>query len=283
MLRKRIAAAIVTAAALVGSATAVAVTSSTAQAATSVPAFDHIVLVMFENHAYSQINGSSSAPYFNSLAAQGAKFTQSYAVTHPSEPNYLAMFSGSPQGLTDDSCPHTFTGNNIAAQLIAAGKTFNSYSESMPSDGYTGCSSGKYARKHNAAPSFSNVPAASNLMYTDFPSSANYASLPTVSYIDPNLCNDMHDCSVGTGDTWLKNNLDAYAQWAKTHNSLLIVTFDEDNGSSSNHIFTAFVGAHTQVGSFSSQINHYGVLSTIESAYGLSHLNSASAITNVWN
>jgi phosphatidylinositol-3-phosphatase len=283
VLRKRIAAAIVAAAALVGSATAVAVTSSTAQAATSVPAFDHIVLVMFENHAYSQISGSSSAPYFNSLAAQGAKFTQSYGVTHPSEPNYLAIFSGSTQGITDDSCPHTFSGNNIAAQLIAAGKTFKSYSESMPSDGYTGCSSGKYARKHNAAPFFSTVPAASNLMYTDFPTSANYASLPTVSYIDPNLCNDMHDCSVGTGDTWLKNNLDAYAQWAKTHNSLLIVTFDEDNGSSSNHIFTAFVGAHTQVGSFSTQVNHYGVLSTIESAYGLSHLNSASAITTVWN
>lgn len=283
MLRKRIAAAIVAAAALVGSATAVAVTSSTAQAATSVPAFDHIVLVMFENHAYSQISGSSSAPYFNSLAGQGAKFTQSYGVTHPSEPNYLAMFSGSTQGITNDSCPHTFGGNNIAAQLIAAGKSFKSYSESMPSDGYTGCSSGQYARKHNAAPFFSNVPATSNLRYTNFPASSNYANLPTVSYVAPNMCNDMHDCSVSTGDTWLKNNLDAYAQWAKTHNSLLIVTFDEDNGGSSNRIFTTFVGAHTQVGSFSSQINHYNVLSTIESAYGLSHLNSATAITNVWN
>ena len=281
MLRKRIAAAIAAAAAVIGSATAVA-TSSTAQAA-SVPAFDHIVVVMFENHAYSQINGSSSAPYFNSLAAQGAKFTQSYGVTHPSEPNYLALFSGSTQGITDDSCPHTFGGNNIANQLLTTGKSFKSYSESMPSDGYTGCTSGTYARKHNAAPFFSNVPATSNVRYSTFPTSANYASLPTVSYIDPNLCNDMHDCSVGTGDTWLKNNLDAYAQWAKTHNSLLIVTFDEDNGGSSNHIFTAFVGAHTQVGSFSNQINHYNVLSTIESAYGLSHLNAASEITNVWN
>ena len=282
MLRKRIAAVIPAAAALIGSATAAAVTSSTAQAA-SVPVFDHIVLVMFENHAYSQINGSSSAPYFNSLAAQGAKFTQSYAVTHPSEPNYLAIFSGSTQGITDDSCPHTFSGNNLGNQLLTKGKTFKSYSESMPSDGYTGCSSGQYARKHNAAPFFSNVPASSNVRYSTFPASGNYAGLPTVSYIDPNLCNDMHDCSISTGNTWLKNNLDAYAQWAKTHNSLLVVTFDEDNGGSSNHIFTAFVGAHTQVGTFSNQINHYNVLSTIESAYGLSHLNAASEITNVWN
>ncbi|QNE21313.1 acid phosphatase [Kribbella qitaiheensis] len=284
MIRKQIAAAVVLVAALVGSATAVGTaTSSSAQAAASVPAFDHIVLVMFENHAYSQINGSSSAPNFNSLAAQGAKFTQSYGVTHPSEPNYLAVFSGTTQGLTDDSCPHTYSGNNLGKQLITAGKTFKGYSESMPSDGYTGCSSGTYRRKHNGWVNFSSVPATSNLRFSTFPSSTNYASLPAVSYVSPNMCNDMHDCSVGTGDTWLKNNLDAYAQWAKTHNSLLIITFDEDNGGSSNHIFTAFVGAHTQVGSFSNQINHYNVLSTIESATGLSHLNSAPEVTNVWN
>ena len=283
MIRKRIAAAVCAAAAVVASVTVAHGSSSTAQAATSVPAFDHIVLVMFENHAYSQINGSSSAPTFNSLASQGAKFTQAYGVTHPSEPNYLAIFSGKTQGITDDSCPHTFSGSNLGSQLIGAGKTFKGYSEGMPSDGYTGCSSGEYRRKHNGWVNFSNVPGASNLTYADFPSSANYAGLPTVSYVSPNMCNDMHDCSVGTGDAWLKNNLTAYATWAKANNSLLIITFDEDNGSSSNHIFTAFVGAHTQVGSFSNQINHYNVLSTIESAYGLTHLNSAAEITNVWN
>jgi len=283
VIRKRIAAVVCAAAAVVASVTVVHGSSSTAQAAAAVPVFDHIVLVMFENHAYSQINGSSSAPTFNSLASQGAKFTQAYGVTHPSEPNYLAIFSGKTQGVTDDSCPHTFSGNNLGSQLISAGKTFKGYSESMPSDGYTGCSSGEYRRKHNGWVNFSTVPAASNLRYSVFPSSANYASLPTVSFVSPNMCNDMHDCSVGTGDTWLKNNLSAYASWAKTHNSLLIITFDEDNGGSSNHIFTAFVGAHTQVGSFSNQINHYNVLSTIESAYGLTHLNSAAEITNVWN
>jgi len=283
VLRKRIAAAIGAAAALIGSVMAIAFTSSPAQAATSVPVFDHIVLVMFENHAYSQINGSSSAPYFNSLAGQGAKFTQSYAITHPSQPNYLAIFSGWTQGSTNDNCPLTFNGNNIANQLLTAGKTYKSYSEGMPSDGYTGCSSGNYRRKHNAAPDFPNVPASSNVRFSTFPSSANYASLPTVSYVAPDMCNDMHDCSISTGDTWLNTKMDAYAQWAKTHNSLLIVTFDEDNGSSSNHIFTTFVGAHTQVGTFSNQINHYNVLSTIESASGLSHLNSAPEITNVWN
>ncbi|MFG2041135.1 alkaline phosphatase family protein [Dactylosporangium sp. NPDC048998] len=267
-------------------ATGVTAAASQAQAATSVPRFDHIVLVMFENHAYSQISGSSSAPYFNSLATQGAKFTKSYAITHPSQPNYIALFSGSTQGVTNDNCPKNFTGANLQSQLAGAGLTFTGYSESMPSNGYTGCSSGNYQRKHNSWVDFSSVPAASNLTYASFPSSSNYASLPTVAFVTPNMCNDMHDCSVATGDTWLKNNLDAYAQWAKTHNSLLIVTFDEDNSAALNQIFTVFVGANVKAGSYSEQINHYNVLRTIEGAYGLPGINGAaslSPITDVWS
>jgi phosphatidylinositol-3-phosphatase len=254
-----------------------------AQAATTVPRFDHIVLVMFENKSTSQIT-SSSAPYFTSLAAQGAKFTQSYAITHPSQPNYIALYSGSTQGVTNDNCPKTFSANNLGAQLIGAGLSFKGYSESMPSNGYTGCSSGTYRRKHNGWVDFTNVPAASNLTYATFPT--DYTTLPTVAFVSPNMCNDMHDCSVATGDSWLRAHLDSYAQWAKTHNSLLIVTFDEDNSLSLNHIYTAFVGAHVTAGSYSSKITHYTVLRTIESAYGLPALGGAanvSPITYVWS
>src|SRR6266705_2051498 len=160
----------------VGLCAALALPASPAHAA--LPGYDHIVVVIEENHSYSEVIGNANAPYITSLANGGANMTQSFAVTHPSEPNYLALYSGSTQGITDDSCPHTFSAVNLGHQLIAAGQTFKGYSESMPSDGYTGCSSGNYARKHNAAPFFSNVPATSNLMYTDFPNSANYASLP---------------------------------------------------------------------------------------------------------
>src|SRR5262249_3529993 len=90
-----------------------------AQAATSVPRFDHVVLVMFENKASSQIT-SSSAPYFASLASQGANFSQSYAITHPSQPNYIALLSGSTQGVTSDSCPKTFSVENLAHQVTSA-------------------------------------------------------------------------------------------------------------------------------------------------------------------
>jgi acid phosphatase len=257
-----------------------------AAAATAVPRPDHVVVVMFENHDYSQINGSSSAPTFNSIAAQGAKFTKSFGVTHPSQPNYLALFSGTTHGVTNDNCPQNYTNvTNLGSQLLAAKFTFKGYSESMPSNGYTGCTSGNYARKHNSWVDFNNVPAADNLTYSSFPSSTNYASLPTVSFVTPNLCNDMHNCSVATGDTWLKNNIKPYATWALTHNSLLVVTFDEDAGDSVNQIMTFFVGQHVKVGQYAEQINHYNVLRMLEDAYGLAPIASAATatpITDVW-
>jgi hypothetical protein len=253
-----------------------------AQAAASVPRFDHIVLVMFENKSAWQLT-SSSSPYFTSLAGQGAKFTQSYAITHPSQPNYIALFSGGTQGVSNDDCPKNLTAGNLGNQLISAGLSFKGYSEAMPSDGYTGCSSGTYRRKHNSWVDFGNVPAASNLTFAAFPS--DYTQLPTVSFVSPDMCNDMHDCSIGTGDSWLKNKLDGYAQWAKTHNSLLIVTFDEDNYLALNRVYTFFVGAGVKPGSYSSKITHYTVLRTIETAYGLPALGGAanvSPITDVW-
>ena len=101
----------------------------------------------------------------------------------------------------------------------------------------------------------------------------------------PNLCNDMHDCSVATGDAWLKRNLDGYAQWAKTHNSLFILTWDEDDFGASNQIVTVFAGPKVRPGDVSQNINHYNVLRTIEDMYGTAHAGnaaSASDITGVW-
>ena len=276
----RIAAVLATAAALTlpaGQARAAALPAA-------IPAYDHVVVVIEENHSFSEVIGNSNAPYITSLANTGAKMTQSFAVTHPSEPNYLALFSGSTHGLTDDSCPHTYTGENLGHQLIAAGRTFTGYSESMPSDGYTGCTSGSYARKHNPWVNFTNVPSSSNLRFSRFPT--DFTTLPKVSIVVPNLCNDMHDCSVSTGDTWLKNHLGAYATWAKTHNSLLLVTFDEDDRSASNRIPTLFYGAHVATGTYSEHITHYTVLRTLESINGLGCTGSScsvSPISDIWS
>ncbi|UFR04861.1 alkaline phosphatase family protein [Streptomyces sp. Go40/10] len=258
-----------------------------AHAAGAVPSPDHVVVVVFENHAYSQVIGSSSAPYINSLKTGGANLTQSYAETHPSQPNYFAMFSGSTQGITDDSCytPGFSSAPNLASELIAAGRSWASYNESLPSQGSTTCSSGDYARKHNPWFGFGNVPTSTAKTFAQFPT--DYTTLPQLSFVVPNLCSDMHDCSVSTGDTWLKNNLGAYATWAKTHNSLLVVTFDEDNRLSGNRIPTVFYGQPVTAGSSSSTTyNHYDLLRTLEDTQGLgTHAgNAASAqdITGIW-
>lgn len=262
--------------------------SATAASSGVIPRYDHVVVVVMENVSRSNIVGNAvDAPYINSLLSSGAHFTQAYAVTHPSQPNYLALFSGSTQGITDDTCPHTFGADNLGNQLIAAGYTFAGYSETMPSIGYTGCGYGVsgYVRRHNPWVDFSNLGSSTNLPYTSFPS--DFTQLPTLSFVIPNLCNDMHDCSIATGDNWLSSHIDTYVNWAKTHNSLLILTWDEnDNLAEGNQVITLFVGANINAGAYAERIDHYRVLRTLEDMYGLAPLGNASAttpITDVWN
>ena len=240
----------------------------------SVPRFAHIVVVVMENHGYSDVVGNSQAPYLNSLAQQGFSLTQSYAVTHPSEPNYLALFSGSTRGLTSDACIAPSTGPNLASELTTAGYTFTGYSEGLPSAGYNGCSSGAYARKHNPWATFTNLPASINQPFTSFPS--DYNQLPTVSFVIPNLTHDMHDGTIKQGDQWLRDNLGGYVTWAYSHHSLMIVTWDEDDGSKANQIPTILVGAGLLSGTDDTRITHYTVLRTIEDSYGLPLLGASS-------
>lgn len=254
-------------------------------ASAPVPKPSHVVVVMEENHSYSDIIGSGSAPYLNQLAKEGASFTASHAVTHPSEPNYMALFSGSTDGLTADSCPVTSSAANLGSELLAAGDTFKGYSEDLPSAGSTTCTSGNYARKHVPWANFTNVPGPDSVPFSSFPAGGGYAGLPAVSFVIPNLQHDMHDGTIAQGDTWLKSNLGAYAQWAKTHDSLLIVTWDEDDNSENNQIPTIMVGARVKTGAYSENINHYNVLATLEQMYGLPKAGSsasASPITDVW-
>src|SRR5262249_53166204 len=146
--------------------------------------------------------------------------TQSYAITHPSQPNYIALFSGSTQGVTTDSVyPHSqFTARNLGAKLLAAGFTFGGYSETMPSIGFDGASAGTapstYQRKHNPWVNWQDstvplppdkLPPAVNMPYTFFPGPGAYATLPALSFVVPNQEDDMHDGSVATGDAWLQS------------------------------------------------------------------------------
>jgi phosphatidylinositol-3-phosphatase len=251
--------------------------------AQSLPRPEHVIVVMEENHAYSQIIGSPEAPYINTLASEGASFTQSYAITHPSQPNYLALFSGSTQGVTSDSCPHTFSAANLGSELIASGKSFTGFSEGLPAVGSEVCTSGEYARKHSPWTNFSSVPAKSNQPFRDFPT--DYADLPTISWVIPNLEDDMHDGTIQQADSWLQTHLQDYVTWAKKNNSLLIITWDEDDDTSVNKIPTIFVGPMVKPGKYSTKITHYNVLRTLEAMYGLpyaGHSSLVTAITGVW-
>jgi acid phosphatase len=289
--------------------------------ADTLPPYDHVVIVIMENRQFSQVIGSPNAPYINSLAGQGLLFSNSHGVTHPSQPNYVALFSGSTQGISGDPnisglAAHGIAGPinapNLGAQLLHKGLTYAGYSESMPSAGFTGDTAAPagtnflYAAKHNPTVMFQNgtsntlsgnlLPASANQPFSTFQATP-FASLPTVSLIDPNQINDMHGVGDGQtdaqevrdGDAWLRQNLDPYIQWAKTHNSLFILTWDEDNTPNPpnsnpngiNGIPTIFVGGGIPVGVDTQFLDHFGLLATLEDMNGLGRIGNAAAATPV--
>ncbi len=267
-----------------GVATPTVSASATDRGAKGVPTPDHVVVVVLENKDVEQVLNSGRAPYLDDLGRTGADFTNAHAETHPSQPNYLALFSGTTQGVTDDSCLSGLTAPNLATQLQAAGRTFVGYSESLPHPGYTGCRSGEYAQKHSPWAAFANLPSSTNQPWSAWP--ASFGELPTVAFVTPNLCNDMHDCSVEVGDQWLRRNLSGYLDWARTHNSLLIVTFDESEPAhAGNRILTLIDGAGVRAGQIGEPVDHYRLLRTIEAMYrlpALGHAADSTPITNIW-
>ncbi len=292
------------------------------------PVYDHVVIVIEENKDYDEIVGNPKAPYINGvLIREGASFTRMYAEEHNSEGNYFWLFSGSNQGVGfEDEIPsakalsdYPFTAPNLASQLLAAGRTFRGYAEGLPAAGSTIAHAGLYARKHVPWVSFANVPdgpdaaTSCNLPFSDFPSAGHFDELPTVAFVIPDLDDDMHNCyppnclasplacCISKGDAWLRKNLDGYVRWARGHNSLLILTFDEsDDGSDyagltnpavdprtfgpckkggcgqlcqdlQNRIVTVFAGAHLKPGAYTEGkgITHVNLLRTLEAMYGL--------------
>jgi phospholipase C len=262
------------------------------------PVYDHVVIVIEENKDFEQIIGSKNAPYINDvLRKQGAVLTQMYGEEHHSQGNYFWLFSGGNQGVgfTDQVPDKEFKASNLGEELIRTGHSFKGYSEGLPTIGSTVGRQGLYARKHVPWVSFSNVPNgatvadSSNLRFPqDWP--ADFSTLPTVSFVIPNLINDMHDggvpSAVAAGDKWLKRNLDAYYEWAKQNNSLLILTFDESaeftmaggltnpanpDASKRNRIPTILAGAHIKAGEYPEDkgVTHVNILRTLEAMYKL--------------
>jgi hypothetical protein len=257
--------------------------------------YDHIVIVVEENKDYADIIGNPTAPYINgTLRREGANLTQMYAEEHHSQGNYFWLFSGSNQnvGFHDHIPPHPINASNLGEQLLRAGRSFKGYAEDLPAIGSRVIESDLYARKHVPWIGFANVPngttvaESSNLRFEDFP--RDYRTLPTIAFVIPNLVNDMHNpvlpSSIQAGDTWLREHIDGYYTWAKQHNSLLILTFDEDSHGHAgltnpadadperrNHIVTIFAGAHIKPEDYpeGKGVTHVNLLRTLEAMYQL--------------
>ncbi len=219
--------------------------------------------------AIGQIIDAEKAPFIVGLAGRGAIFANAFALTHPSQPNYLALFSGSTQDVTDNGF-HMFHGPTLAGQLHAANKTFIGYIE-------TGS-----PRKHNPWESFADSQRVQRDL-SAFP--LDFTRLPTVSFVIPSQLNDMHDGTIEEGDAWLRQHLGAYVEWCREHNSLLIVTFDEDDFTGDNRVLTIIFGDHVNPGRYGERIDHYTVLRTIQAMYGLAplaHSADQQPINDIW-
>jgi acid phosphatase len=254
-------------------------------AATEVPRLRHVALVVFENHTYEEIVGSRDAPTFARLAAQGALLTRYSAVTHPSLPNYLALVSGSTQGITDDCTSCSVAAPSIADTLEQTGKSWKAYAEGIPRAGYTGAESGRYAKKHVPFLYFRDIASspvrrARVIGFDVLDADLAAARLPAFALIVPDLCHDMHDCSVATGDRWLAGILPRLRR-ALGPAGVLFVVFDEDDYSATGggRVAAYALGKTVKTGVRDQEpTGHYGLLRTIEDALGLPRLGRSAAV-----
>ena len=258
-----------------------------------VPTFTHVVVVVFENKEATSIAGNPDAPTFNALAHRYAVLTNYDAVSHPSLPNYLALVSGSTHGISSDCTDCVIDARNLADTLAAAGKTWKTYAEDLPHPGYTGAFSGRYAKKHDPFLYFRDVAdsrARRNRVvpFTQLSSDLRRHRLPDLSLVVPNLCDDMHDCSVATGDAWLKTHVVPLLHSRALRGGVVFVVFDEGTSSTGGggHVYALALGPTVRGGSrFTRATNHYGLLRTIEDAWKLPRLGfsrTGSPIGGIW-
>lgn len=225
---------------------------------------------MLENHGFSQVFGLSR--YLNRLAGRCGLATNYRAVAHPSLPNYLALTSGSTGGITSDCTDCTLSTRSIFEQV---GGSWRAYEESLPQPGFRGGSSGSYAKKHNPAAYYTRIAAqyATRAVPLDrLTADLARDRLPRYAFVTPNLCHDEHDCSISTGDAWL-------AEWVPRiltsraylrGRTALFLTYDEDNGTQGNRVYTVVVAPSVRPGTVSGRpFTHYSLLATEESLLGV--------------
>jgi hypothetical protein len=254
-----------------------------------IPSFEHVIVIVFENKEAASVLGNPAAPTYNSYARRYANLTRYYAVTHPSLPNYIALVSGSTRGITSNCTRCSVNAPSLADTLEAAGKTWKAYAEGLPSRGFLGAAAGRYAKKHNPFAYFRSITRNAARRARIVPlrelGSDLRAGLPDFAFVVPDLCNSMHDCSVAVGDSWLRRTVTPLLHLS---NSVVFVLFDEGatNVRGGGHTAALAVGTAVRRGvHYGALTGHFGVLRTIEDAWGLPRLGrsaKARPISGIW-
>jgi acid phosphatase len=267
----------------------------------SVPLFSHVFIVLEENHGYSDVIGSANMPYLNGLASANGLATQYYADAHPSLPNYFELTVGAGTSITGssgDSYNGVVTQDNVVRALTAAGKSWKSYAESLPSTGYLGGDDGAYVQHHNPFVYFSDVQQnsaqANNVVpFTQLSADLAANALPDYGFIVPNINDDAHDCPAGmssctdaqklaAADQWLSANIGPLLASSAFDNSLLIIVFDEaeesDTTFGGGQVAAVLVSPLVKPGYQSTVLyQHESMLRLMMEALGVSDLPGAAA------
>jgi phosphatidylinositol-3-phosphatase len=260
----------------------------------SIPQVQHVAVVVLENANFTDVVGSASMPFLNSLLAKGALAGQYFANTHPSLPNYFTMTTGDAV-TNDDSFDGTVDTDNDVRELTASARSWKVYAESIPSPGYLGGDQGSYLRRHNPFSFFSDVQqstsqAANIVPFTQFSADRSGGNLPNYAFIVPNAQDDAHSCPDGsTTNCTLESRLQRADQWMQSNiapllsdssfqqSGLLIITFDESADDSTNgggHIATVLVGSRVKTGytGNTTSYDHRSLLSLTMKALGVSNI-----------
>jgi hypothetical protein len=261
------------------------------QAASALPRArsSHVLVLVMENEEDISILGNPAAPYANALIRRYGLARQSYAVAHPSLPNYLALTSGSTQGVTSDCTECHVQASNIVDQLEAAHVSWKAYLEDQSAPCFKGSSAGGYAKKHNPFIYYDDIAGSPHrcgrlVGFEQLSADLRGGRLPTYAWISPNLCDDGHDCGVAGGDKFLARTVPALLRELGPH-GYLVLTWDEGSSNQGccgavaggGHIATILVGPDVRRGGREAQpLDHYGVLGTIEESLGLPPLAGAA-------
>jgi phospholipase C len=267
-----------------------------------VPAFKHIVIIIFENKEFGFVIGNSQMPNYNRLAEENTLLTQEYAITHPSLPNYLALIGGDTFGITRSCEDCFFNARTLVDEIEDAGLTWKTYQEDFPRPCFLG-SSHIYVQKHNPFIYFDAVRLDEErcnshiVNLNELPVDLQSGNLPNFVFITPNICNSAHDCDLKTADTWLGpwvDQLQAYP--GMREDGLIILTWDEGQGDhgccgiepGGGRVATVFISDRVKPGyQDDTPYTHYSILKTISAAWDLPQIGKAALdenrlITGIW-